>query len=49
MRKGDDGWVKICMEFGVESRRPVGRLRRTWLESVKSDMAEVEIDKKDAP
>ena len=28
MRKGGDGWVKKCMEFGVEGRRPVGRPRR---------------------
>ena len=49
MRKGDDGWVKKCMEFGVEGSRPVGRPRRTWLESVEADMAELEIDKEDAP
>ena len=49
MRKGDDGWVKKCMEFGVEDRRSVGRPRRAWLESVEADMAEVEIGKKDTP
>ena len=47
MRKGDEDWVKKCMEFRVEGRRPVGRPRRTWLESVESDMAELEIDKED--
>ena len=36
-----------CMEYRVEGRRPVGRPRRTWLESVKADMAELEIDKED--
>ena len=40
MRKGDEDWVKKCMEFRVEGRRPVGRPRRTWLVSV-----EAEIDK----
>ena len=35
------------MEFRVEGRWPVGRPRRTWLESVEADMAELEIDKKD--
>ena len=45
MRKGDEDWVKKCMEFIVEGRRPVGRPRRTWLESVETDMAEFEIDK----
>ena len=28
MRKGD--WIKKCMEYRVEGRRPVGRSRRTW-------------------
>ena len=31
MRKGDEDWVKKCMEVSVEGRRPVGR-PRTWLE-----------------
>ena len=31
----------------VEGRRPVGRPRRTWLESVEADMTEFEIDKED--
>ena len=41
--------MKKCMEFRVEGRRPVGRPRRTWLESVEADMAEleIEIDKED--
>ena len=47
MRKGDEDWVKKCMEYIVEGRRPVGRPRKTWLESVEADMAELEIDKED--
>ena len=47
MRKSDENWVKKCMEFRVEGRRPVGRTRRTWLECVEADMAELEIDKED--
>ena len=35
------------MEFRVEGRRPVGRPRKAWLESVEEDMAELEIDKED--
>ena len=35
------------MEYRVEGRRPIGRPRKTWLESVEADMAELEIDKKD--
>ena len=45
MRKGDEDWVKKCMEYRVEGRRPVGRPRKTWLESVEADMAKLEIDK----
>ena len=47
MRTGDEDWVKKCMEYRVEGRRPVGRPRKTWLESVEVDMAELEIDKED--
>ena len=43
----DEDWVKKCMEFRVEGRRPAGRPRRTWLESVEADMAELEIDRED--
>ena len=44
-RKRDEDWVNKCMKFRVGGSRPVGRLRRTWLESVEADMAELEIDK----
>ena len=39
--------MKKCMEFSVEGRRLVGRPRRTCLQSVEVDMAEIEIDKED--
>ena len=48
MRKGDEDWVKKCMEYRVEGRR--NRLKdqeKIWLESVEADMAELEIDKED--
>ena len=47
MRKGDEDWVKKCLEYRVEGRRLVGRQKKTWLESVEADMAELEIDKED--
>ena len=47
MRKGDEDWVKKCMKFRVEAKRPVGRPRRTWLDSVEVDMTELEIDTED--
>ena len=45
--KSDEDWLKKCMEYRVEGRRPLGRPRRTWLDSVEADMAELEIDKAD--
>ena len=33
--KGDEDWVKKCMEYRVEGRRPVGRPRKTWLRTVR--------------
>ena len=39
MGKGDGDWVMKCMEYIVEGKRIVGRLRKTWLESVEADMA----------
>ena len=47
MRKGDEDWVKKCMEYRVEGRRPIGKLRKTWLEGVEADMAKHEIDRED--
>ena len=44
---GHEDWVKKCMEYRVEGRRPVGRPRRTWLESVEADMTKLEINKED--
>ena len=41
----DEDWVKKCLEFRVEGRRPVGRPKRTWLESVEADMVVLETDK----
>ena len=34
MRKDGEDWVKKCMEYRVEGRRPIGRPRKTWLNSV---------------
>ena len=47
MRKDDEDWVKKCMEYRVQDRIPVGRPRKTWLETVAVDMAEHEINKED--
>ena len=46
MRKGDEDLVKKCMKYKVEGRRPIGRPRSTWLQSVEADMTELDIDRK---
>ena len=35
IRKSDKDWVKKCMEYRVEGRRPVGRPRRTSWNPIK--------------
>ena len=35
------------MEYRVDGRRPAGIPRKTWLESVEADMAELEMDNED--
>ena len=47
MSKSDENWMKKCMKPRVEGRRPVGRPRRTSLESVDAGMAQLEIDRED--
>ena len=47
LRTDDEDWMKKCMEIRLKGRRPVERPRRTWLESVEADMAELEIDRED--
>ena len=37
LRKGDDDWVKKCMEYEVEGPRPRGRPKATWREVVRED------------
>ena len=41
MKKSGEDWVIKYLELRVESRRLAGRPRRAWLESVKTDMAEL--------
>ena len=42
MRKCDEDWVKKCMEYRVEDRRPVGRPRKTWLMRLTKKMTMIE-------
>ena len=45
MRKSNEDWVRKCLEFRFEGSIPVRRPRRTCLESIVADMAELEIDR----
>ena len=38
--------MKKCVDYRVEGKRPVGRPRKTWLESVEVDMANMRLTKK---
>ena len=40
MKKSDEDWVNKSMEFRGEGRLPVGKPRKTWLDSVETGMAE---------
>jgi len=46
--KGDDDWVKKCMEYEVEGSRPRGRPKRTWKEVVREDCQARKLNKEDA-
>jgi len=44
----DDVWVKKCMEYEVESRRPRGRPKTTWREVVEKDCQGCKLNTEDA-
>jgi len=48
LRKPDDDWVKLCMELEVPGKKPVGRPKKMYLETVQSDMRAVGLKKDDA-
>ena len=48
LRKEDDGWMKKCMEYGVEGPRPRGRPKKTWREVVKKDCQACRLNTEDA-
>ena len=48
LRKDDDDYVKKCMEYEVEGRRPRGRPKRTWREVVREDCQARKLNKEDA-
>ena len=47
-RKSDDDWVKRCAMLEVEGRKPKGRPKKTWMDTVKMDMKPLGLVVKDA-
>jgi len=45
--KGNDDWVKKCMEYEVEGPRPRGRPNRTWKEVVEKECQARKLNKED--
>ena len=43
--ENNEDWMKEYMIIRVDGRRPVVRPRKTWLENVEIDMAELETDR----
>ena len=37
MRKQDEDWVKKCISMEVDCKKPRGRPKLTWMDTVKSD------------
>src|SRR5580700_2994037 len=47
-RRSDDDWVKRCTMLEVEGRKPKGRPKKTWMDTVKMDMKPLGLVVKDA-
>jgi len=48
LQKGDNDWVKKCMEYEVDGPRPRGIPKRTYREVVEKDCQARKLDKEDA-
>jgi len=46
-RKDEKDWVKMCSHLEVDGKRPKGRPRKTWLETIQSDMRVVGLKAQD--
>ena len=47
-RKYDEDWVKRATHMEVEGKRPAGRPKKTWHETVKADLKQLRLDPKEA-
>ena len=43
MRKQDEDWVKKCISMEVAGKKPRGRPKLTWMDTVKSDMDRMDL------
>jgi len=47
-RKDAGNWVRKCMTLEVDGKRPRGRPKKTWWETIESDMKIVGLKREDA-
>ena len=47
-RKDENDWVRMCSYLEIDGKRPKGRPRKTWLETIQSDMRGVGLKAQDA-
>ena len=47
LRKEDNDWVKKCMEYEVESARPIARPKKSWREIVIKDCQACKLNRED--
>jgi len=48
LKKEDNDWVKIFMQYEVEGAKPRGRTKKTWREIVEKDCCARGLNREDA-
>ena len=48
LRKDPDDWVRKCMDYEVDGKRPRGRPEKTWKDLVEKDMIATGLSREDA-
>jgi len=48
LQKGDNDWVKKCMEYEVDGARPRGTPKKTWREIMEKDCQACGLNREDA-
>ena len=48
LRKDEEDWVRKCMDYEIDGKRPRGRPEKTWKDSVEKDMVARGLSRGDA-